>query len=241
MPVSAFWCSPEVHHLARLARDPRSELVGRQRILIPSLVREAESYVVREFVVAQQHAQTVVNGIGIDVIGRFPSQNMLGALGQYGLEPQLRHHRADLVGVDELGVAERGGFLAELLLNHGGVQFHLLHEILLRRERSERVRIGLGQKLHASRLGQSAERVEHLGSVGAELLHGRARYRERAAERPLVLLDELQQERIHRQITLARHLLHDRAIGEIVQIVVILADVEESVNLQTPRLVHLKI
>ena len=233
----------EVDDLARrlLRSEPRHVLVGRQRPLVPVLVREAERDVVRELVVAQQQTQFLVVGVGVDVVGRLPAQHVLGAFGQHRAEAHAGDHLADLVRVDELRIAEGRGLHAELLFQHRRVELHLLGEVLLRGERSQRVRIGLGQELHASRGGELLERLEHLGSERAELLDGRARDRERAAELALVLLDELQQQGVHRQVALPCDLLHDRAVQQVVQVVVVLAHVEEAVFLQTPGLVNLKI
>ena len=132
-------------------------------------------------------------------------------------------------------------FNAELALEHGRVFLHLLLEILLRGHCRERVGIGLAQKLDAARIHESTERVEYLRSIEPELLHDGSRKGERAAERALALLDDLQEEGIHRKIALAGDLLHYRTVGEVVEVVVVLAYVEEAVGLQTPRLVYLKI
>ena len=233
----------QVHHLARrlVRREPLYIFVHRQRPLAPALVREAESDVVRELVVAQQQAQLLVDGVGVDVVGRFPAQHMLGAFGQHRAEAHAGHHLADLVRVDQLRIAERRGFHTELLLDEAGVQLDLLLKILLRGQRGQRVGVGLGQKLHASRRRQLLERVEDLGGERTELLDGDAGDRERAAEPAFVLPDELQQQGVHRQVALAGHLLHDRAVQEVIQIIMVFAHVEETVFLQTPGLMYLKI
>ena len=116
----------------------------------------------------------------------------------------------------QVGVAEGGGLHAELLLDHGRMELHLFGEILFRRQRRQRMGVGFGQKLDASRGGQLLERVEHLRREGAELLDGDARDRERTAEFTLVLLDQLQQQGVHGQVTLPGDFLHDRAVQEVV-------------------------
>ena len=233
----------QVDDLARrLVRgEPLHVLVGCQGPLVPALVREAESDVVRELVVAQQQAQFLVDGVGVDVVGRFPPQHVLGSFGQHRAEAHAGDHRADLVRIDQLRVAESGGFHPELLFDKVRVQFDLLREILLRSQRGQRVGVGLGEELHAARRGKLLERVEHFGGEGAELFDGDARDRERTAELALVLPDELEQQGVHRQVALAGDLLHDRTVHEVVQVVVVLAHVEEAVFLQTPGLMHLKI
>ena len=46
---------------------------------------------------------------------------------------------------------------------------------------------------------------------------------------------------IHRQIALTSNLLHNSTVGEIIEIVVVVAHIEETVCLQTPGLMYLKI
>ena len=233
----------EVDHFARglLRREPLHVLVGRQRPLVPTLVREAEGDVVREFVVAQQQTEFLVHGVGVDVVGRLPAQHVLGSLGKHRAEAHFGDHGADVVRVDQLRIAEGRGFHAELLLEHGGMELDLLDEVLLRRKRCERVGVGLGEELHAARGGELLERVEDLGGIGPHLFDGDSRDGERAAEFTLVFLDELQQQGVHRQVALPGHLLHDGAVQQVVQVVVVLAHVEEAVFLQTPGLMYLKI
>ena len=208
----------KVDDLARrfVRREPFDVFVRRQRPFVPAAVRETERNVVRELVVAQQQAQFLIDGVGIDVVRRFPAQHVLGAFGQHRAEAHVGDHGADLVGVDQLGVAEGGGLHAELLLDHRRMELHLFGEILFRRQRRQRMGVGFGQKLDASRGGQLLERVEHLRREGAELLDGDARDRERTAEFTLVLLDQLQQQGVHGQVTLPGDFLHDRAVQEVV-------------------------
>ena len=166
---------------------------------------------------------------------------MTGAFGQHRAEAHFGHHGADAVRVDQLRIAECAGPHAERALDGLHVQAHLLLEVLLRGERRQRVGVGFGQELHASRVGQLAERREHLGRIGPHLLDGDARDRERAAEAAFVFADQLQQQGIHRQIAAAGDLLHDRTVLQIIQVVVVLAHAEEAVTLQTPGLMHLEI
>ena len=226
----------------RLVRgEPLHVFLRRQGPFVPVLVGEAEGDVVRELVVAQQQAQFLVDGVGIDVVGRFPAQYVLGAFGQHRAEAHAGHHLADLVRIDQLRVAECRGFQPEFLFDKVRVQLDLLRKILLRSQRGQRMGVGFGEELHATRRSQLLERIEDLGGEGAELFDGDARDRERAAELAFVLLDEFEQQGVHRQVALAGDLLHDRTVHEVIQVVVVLAHVEEAVFLQTPGLVHLKI
>ena len=166
---------------------------------------------------------------------------MLGSFGQHRAESHAGDRGADVVRIDELRIAECRGLHAELLFHEVHVELYLLGEVLLRGERGERMGVGFGEELHAARGGELLERIEYLGGIGAELFDGDAGDRERAAEPALVLLDELQQQGVHRQIALACHLLHDGAVRQVVQVVVVLAHIEEAVFFQTPGLVNLKV
>ena len=233
----------EVDNLAGgvLIGNPTCILVGGQRPLAPTLIGEAEGDVVAELVVPQQHAELLVQSVGIDKVGTLPTQDVLGTLGQHCLEAHRGHHLANLVGVDELGVAERGGGVAKLLLDESNVLLHLALELLGGDERREGVGVGLGEELHATRCGQLTERVEHLGGVAAELLDCQTRDGESHLEGALILADEAEQEVVHREIALRGHTLHNDAVGGDIEIVVVLAHIEEPIGFEPQRLVNLKV
>ena len=56
---------------------------------------------------------------------------MAGAFGEDGLEAHIVDQLADTVGVDELGVAESGRGLAEIMLDGGAVLEYLVPELRL--------------------------------------------------------------------------------------------------------------
>ena len=103
------------------------------------------------------------------------------------------------------------------------------------------MRVGLGQELYAACLGQSAEAVEYLGGVATELLDSQARDRESYFEFALHLFDESEQQVVHRQVALGSHALHNRAVYRHVEIVVVLAHIEEPISFEPQRLMNLKI
>lgn len=241
--AEGFVIHEEIDHIPlQLVRsEPPRVFFRRERPLVPPSVGETERDVVRELVIAQQQPQALVERIGINIAGRLPSQYVSGSLGQHGLETHLGHIGADPVGIDQFGIAKGGRRNAELLFHQFGMERNLLHEILLRRKRSQRMGVSFGQELHAARPGQAAERIEHLGRIRPHLFDGQPRQRKGTAETPLALPDQIEQQGIHRQIALTRDLLHDRAIGQVVQVVVVTAHIEETVTLQPPGLVYLKI
>ena len=108
-------------------------------------------------------------------------------------------------------------------------------------ERGEGVVICLSQKLHASGLSQLAETVQYLRSISLELLQSGAGDRECHLEVASVLFDKVKQEVVHRNIASLGYPAEDGPVSEIVIVVGILADVEESVLSQSGRLMYLEI
>ena len=231
----------EVNHITSLRSYPLSILICRERPLWPALIREAESDIVRELVVAEQQTQLIIYSIGIYKVWRLPAEDMTRALSKHSLKAHTLNRLSDIVRVDKLGVAECRRLNTKLLLKHLGVELNLLLELVYRVERRERVRVCLTEELYTARIGQLLKRLQYLGSVGLELLNSRASDRERALKRTLILLDKRQQQRIHRQVALAGHLLHNSPISEVVEVVVVVTHLEETIGLQTPGLVNLKI
>ena len=233
----------EVDNLAVgvVVSNPTCILVGSQRPLAPTLVGEAEGDVIGEFVVTQQQAQLLVECVGIDEVGALPTQHVAGTLGQHSPETHCGHLLANGVGVDELGVAERGGGVAKLALHQCGVGLHLFLELFGRNERRERVGVGLGEEFHTARLGQLAEAVEHIGGVATELLNGKARDGEGYFETALVLSDEFQKEVVHWQVALGCHALHNGTVGTNIKVIVVFAHIEKPVCLEPQWLMNLKV
>ena len=166
---------------------------------------------------------------------------MARTLSQHSLEAHLGYHLTNLVRIDQLSIAESGRLLAKLLLDQCSVSLNLANELVLVSQRCQRVRVGLSQELNAAGLSQLLERLQNLGSVLTELIDSSTGDRERHLECALMLLDQVQKQRVHRQVAQTRNLLHNRLVGQIVQIVVVLAHIKEAVLAQTKRLMYLKI
>ena len=118
---------------------------------------------------------------------------------------------------------------------------HLVDELRLGGQGGQGVVVCLAEELHAAGLGQLAEALDHFGSVAVELLQDRTGDGEGQLEFALALGDRLEQQLVHRQIALLRDALEDRAVGEIIIIVGVFADIEKSVKAQAGRLVDLEI
>ena len=166
---------------------------------------------------------------------------MVGAFRQDGLVAHFLHGTGQGVVVDELGIAERGGPHTEQLFDAVIVQADLLPELVRRVEEGQRVVVGLGKQLHAAGGHQLPVALDDFRGVGLELVQGRAGDGETHLELPLMAPDELEQQGVHGQIAFARHLEEDAAVGVLVLVPGIGADIEEGVVAQAVRLMYLKI
>ena len=166
---------------------------------------------------------------------------MAGAFGEHGLEPQLIYVLSDLIGVDKLCVAESLGSNSEILLDGFLVFCHLMLELLGGSERSERVVVGLAEKLHASGLGEGPEAVYHLGSIAVELLKNRAGDAEGELNLTLGALYGFQKKLIHREIALLSYPFEYGPVRKVIIVMGILTYIEEAILTESGRLMDLKI
>ena len=216
-------------------------VVGEQGIALPLGVIEAKRDVVRQLHVAKQQLQVGSQSAVVHIVGRLPSEHVLGALGEHALEAHLRSHQTDVVRVDERRVAQHLRSLSEVLLHLGHLLLHVSLEGLLVDERRQTVTVGLGQELHAARLVHFLQLLQHLRSVHLQLLDAHAREREGHLEVLAVLLNHLV-ERVQ-----GRHVgtfcnIADRALVLVVVVVIVIGtDVEETIALQMNNLMYLKI
>ena len=118
---------------------------------------------------------------------------------------------------------------------------HLLLELGVRSKRCQGVIVGFGQKLHAAGGGKGLERVNHLRSEPLELVQGAAGDGVSDLELPLVCTYELQHELVHGKIALLGHTAQDCAVGKVVVVMGIFADIKESVQAEPGGLMDLEI
>ena len=163
---------------------------------------------------------------------------MLGTLGDAALEAHGGELGSDFVAVDKLGVADYLGLYAEELMQAIAVGFYLLSKFLGVDERCERVGVCLGDKLHLAGGGELAQQVDKLGHVLLELLQGGAGDGERAAEGALGLLDHAQEGLGGGDVALGGYAGYDVVVEKVIVVVVVVADVKETVALQTVRLMY---
>ena len=101
--------------------------------------------------------------------------------------------------------------------------------------------IGLGKEFDAAGFGEGLETVEDFGSVAFELLDGHAGDGERHLEGSVMAEDQVVQHLVGRQVAALCDTAHDGPVGEIVEIVVVIADVEEAELTQTVGLMDLEV
>lgn len=165
---------------------------------------------------------------------------MIRALGQTGLIPHIFHFAGHIIAVDELGIAEHAGGLAEQLFNALAVAKRLFPEFIARKQKGQAVAIGFIQKFHTAGAPQRLEAFQHFGGVFFKLVQSRAGQGEADLELALVFADEVEQHVVHGQIALARHLEQNIAVGVFVLVKGVRADVEKGVVTQPVGLMDLK-
>ena len=101
--------------------------------------------------------------------------------------------------------------------------------------------IGFGQEFHLAGFRQGLEAGNHLRAEALELLQGAAGDGIGDLELALVLIDKLQHLLVHGQVALLRYAAQDGAVGKVIVIVGILADIEKSVQAEPGGLMDLKI
>ena len=99
--------------LGRGCGNPVHILVGGKGVLVPRCVAEVAGDVLAELRVAQQHFQLGSRGGAVDVVGRLPAKDVLGAFGEDAFVAHGQDLRGNLVVVDHLGVAEHLGVVAQ--------------------------------------------------------------------------------------------------------------------------------
>ncbi len=220
--------------------NPVHVLVCHEGILVPTAVGEADADVVAQLVVAHQQRDAVVYGARVNIVGTLPTENVLGTLNIDALIAHVGCHAANLVAIDEVGVANHLGSNTEHLLDALCLALNLVLETLLVADGSKAVAIGLGHEVHLTGLGQLLQQVDYVGSILLQHLHSNTREREGALE-GLVLLAHLQQSVKGGHVAIVGGVTDSALVLVVVVVIVVLADVKETVALQMNRLVYLEI
>ena len=144
------------------------------RPLVPAPVRETESHVVAQSIVAKEQPQLWLRLGGVDIIRALPTHDVAGTLGKHGLEAEVVNLACNVVGVDELGVAECRWSHAKGILDMLFVFLDLMGELRRGPQRCEGMIIGLAEELHTAGSGQLAETVKHLRGITVQLFECRS-------------------------------------------------------------------
>ena len=227
--------------LGRCRCDPVDIFVGSHGVAVPFGVREAEGDIVAQLRVLEQQFQLRARGGAVDVVGRFPAQNMLGALGYAPFETHVVDLRSEVVAVDELGVAQNFRLDAEQGMEFLTVGLDLQAEFLRVGKRRQRVGVGLGKELYLAGLGQLLQQVDEFGHILLELIQSRSCHRDSAAESAVGSLDHAQQALGGGYVGVGSYASDDIVVGEVVEIIMVVAYVEKAVAFEAERLMYLEI
>ena len=171
---------------------------------------------------------------------------MVGALADDAVEAGVARgvfHLGDVLGefvvVDELGVAEEGGCLAEEVLDLPGVHVNLAVELVAGVDEGEGVVVGLADELAAAGVGELFEEVDDIGAPGLELVEADAGDGVGDAEVALVAFDEVEDEGGRGAVALVGDLVGDGLVFEVVEVEGV--GVEDGVASEAVGLVDLEV
>ena len=166
---------------------------------------------------------------------------MLSTFGNHTLEAKASHPSSDFVVVHEFGVAEHFRLLSEELVNHFVVSFHLATEFFEVAKRSERVSEGFRKEFYATGSHEFLQEVDEFRNVLLKLLDGSAADRESNLKLLAVVLNDVEQHLSCRDVRIAGNASDYFVVVEVVEIVVVVTDIEETIFFQAIWLVYMKI
>ena len=165
-----------VHARLRHAGDPVAPLVRGERPPVPVPIRKPKAKVVGDAVVPRQQSEARRGGGRIDVVGRSPAKDLVGAFDQHRRVAESRYHRRQIVVVDQLRVAEHGRPLAEVTARCAARCCSTCVRNSCRIPKAaEAVMEGLAEELDAPGRYQLLEARERVRGVGLELVQQRRR------------------------------------------------------------------
>ena len=166
---------------------------------------------------------------------------MLGAFGDAGVIAHRVDKHGDVIVVDKLGIAETFGLDAESAENHVFLFLYLTHEFLGVFERSEGMGVRTCEEFHAACGGKFQKLGKADKLFNLKLFDGCAGDGDGAFESAVALADHLEESICHRHIGMLGEAGDDLIIGEVVEIIVVVTDIEEAVSFQTVWLMYLEI
>ena len=151
----------ERHFALRIdAVEKAHVLVGGQRILIPTLVGEAQRDVVAQLIRAQQQLHVSLIGVAIEVSRALPAEDVACAFGEDDTITCIAEPFTDFVRVDDLRVAEGDRFHTESVHQELFLQLHLFDERAFVVQRGDAVGESTAGDFHAASGDQLFETVD---------------------------------------------------------------------------------
>ena len=121
------------------------------------------------------------------------------------------------------------------------VGLDLQTEFLRVGKRRQRMGVGLGKELYLAGLGQLLQQVDEFGHILLELIQSRSCHRDSAAESAVGSLDHAQQALGSGYVGVGGYASDDIVVGEVVEIIMVVAYVEKAVAFEAERLMYLEI
>ena len=172
---------------------------------------------------------------------RLPAEDVLCTFDHHALKAHVCHHSANLVVVDERTVAEDFRVQSEELLDFLCLTFCLSNEVIDIAQRRKAVAVGFCEELYTAGGCQPPEEVEHLWSVLLDEFQRNAADAKGYLEGFAVFLNHVEHCLQGRLVALFEELVNDALVFVVVVVVVVCADVEETVALEMYRLVYLEV
>ena len=233
----------DAHHVLSFwqSSNPTEPLVCHERILRPGSIVEAKADVIGELIVAKDEGEASVLSAGIDVVGALPTKDVLCTFHHYALESHVCYHSSNLVVVDERTVAEDLGALSEELFNLLCLTLRLCDEVIDIAQRGEAMAVRLSKELHATCCSQSAQEVEHLGSILLNEFQRNTADAEGHLESLPVLFNHVEHCLQSRSVAFLEEFVDDALVLIVVVVIVVGTDVEETIALEMYGLVYLEV
>lgn len=238
MLAEGFEVHEEVADLAADAGAHAGEFFGGEGMLGIVDVAEVEGEGVAEDVVAEEDADVVERRLE-DERGGAVGEGGGPAFGEDDIIFEAGGEVGDVVGVDELGIAEGARRDAEETLKHLAVEVDLFFEFLVGIDAREGVVVGFAEELDAAGGGEGVQEVHDLGGVLFELFNGGAGDGDGEFEAAGVGADVVEQAGECGDVTAGGDFLDDLGVEGVVE--VLRGGVEDAVTPKANGLMDLKI
>ena len=199
-----------------------------------------ETQLIAQVGVAKQYLHLRSGCRLIQMVRALPTQNMFCTLTQDGLVAQLVQVVCRLVCVQQFRVPNGLCLHTEDALEQLALFLELLFHLALVVLRSQRVTVRRGEELYAFRSGQILQDINHLGVELLEHLNHRTAYAQRAVELTLTQINHVADGLTQRHVRSLYQPVYMFLRGHVIIVVMVMADIKETITLQTIRCMHLK-